>query len=57
MRYRSRRHTTSVAQQDGTSTGSTWTGDGERQEKTGIKQQSDSSAWNAKRLQWPFDIG
>jgi hypothetical protein len=32
VRYRSHRHTTSVAQQDGAPTGSTWTGGGKRRQ-------------------------
>jgi len=34
MRYKSHRHTTSVARRDGTATGSTWIVGGKRQEET-----------------------
>jgi YD repeat-containing protein len=57
VHYRYLWHTTSVTQQDGTSTGCTWTGNGKRQEETGIKQQYDTCAYHVQRLQWPFDIG
>ncbi len=42
MRYRSHWHTTSVAQQDGISTDSTWNGGENWQEETGIKQEYDN---------------
>jgi hypothetical protein len=49
MSYRSHRHTTSVAQQDGPSTESTWTDDGK-------KRQYYSYTWDMQCLQWPVNI-
>ena len=56
MRYMSHRRIISVAQEDGATTDSTWTVDGERQEETRIEQQYYSHTKHVKLLQWPFDI-